>query len=264
MSKTRPPAPGQKTFLDKLKSGGEGPLMVVIPAGRFLMGSPPEEPERSDDEGPQHEVRIAEPFAMGVYALTFEEYDRYCEATKREKPGDLGWGRANRPVIDVSWNDAQAYCVWLSEQAGRAYRLPSEAQWEYACRAGTTTPFHFGARIGTDQANFDGNYTYNGSAKGEYREQTVPVGSFPPNAFGLYDMHGNVWEWCEDAWHGNYKGAPTDGSAWEAKGDVSRVLRGGSGGYYPRFCRAAFRYDYAPDYRGRLIGFRVCCSSPIE
>ena len=189
---------------------------------------------------------------MGVYALTFEEYDRYCERTKREKPGDLGWGRANRPVINVSWNDAQAYCAWLTEQTGRAYRLPSEAQWEYACRAGTTTPFHFGARITTDQANFDGNYTYNGSAKGEYREQTVPVGSFPPNAFGLYDMHGNVWEWCQDAWHGNYKDAPTDGSAWEAKGDLSRVLRGGSWSYNPRDCRAAYRYDSAPDYRGRL------------
>ena len=188
-------APGQ-TFRDRLKTGADGPLMVVIPAGRFRMGSPADEPERSDNEGPQHEVRIAAPFAMGVYAVTFEDYERFCDDTKRGKPEDKGWGRGSRPVINVSWEDAQDYCAWLSRQTGRNYRLPSEAEWEYACRAGTDTPFHFGPRITTDQANFDGNYTYNGSAKGEYRTQTVPVGSFPPNAFGLYDMHGNVWEWC--------------------------------------------------------------------
>ena len=218
--------------------------MVVIPAGRFLMGSPADEPERSDDEGPQHEVRIAAPFAMGVYAVTFEDYERFCDDTTRGKPEDQGWGRGNRPVINVSWEDAHDYCAWLSEQTGRNYRLPSEAEWEYACRAGTATPFHFGPRITTDQANFDGNYTYNGSAKGEYRKQTVPVGSFPPNAFGLYDMHGNVWEWCQDTWHESYEGAPSDGSAWEGGKKESRVLRGGSWGRRPRCCRAAYRYRY--------------------
>lgn len=136
------PASGQ-TFRDKLKIGGEGPLMVVIPAGRFLMGSPASEPERLDDEGPQHEVHIAKPFAMGVYAVTFDEYDRFCDSTKCDRPGDENWGRGNRPVINVSWHDAQDYCTWLTEQTGRRYRLPSEAEWEYVCRAGTTTPFFF-------------------------------------------------------------------------------------------------------------------------
>lgn len=257
------PEAGQ-TFRDKLKTGGEGPLMVVVPSGRFVMGSPPEEPQRVEREGPQHEVRIAEPFAMGVHAVTFDEYDYFCDSTGRDKLGDQDWGRANRPVINVSWADAQAYCAWLNEQTGRPYRLPSEAEWEYACRAGTATPFHFGARISTDHANFDGRQTYNGSAQGEYRKKTVPVGSFPPNAFGLYDMHGNVWEWCQDAWHGNYEGAPADGSAWEAKGGVSRVLRGGAWFSFPRLCRAAYRYNAHPDGRLHSIGFRVCRGAPIE
>ena len=217
-------APGQ-TFRDRLQTGADGPLMVVIPAGRFRMGSPAHELARLDDEGPQHEVRIAVPFAMGLYAVTFEDYERFCDDTKLGKPQDQGWGRGRRPVINVSWEEARAYCTWLSEQTGRIYRLSSEAEWEYACRAGTVTPFHFGPHITTDQANFDGNYTYNGSAKGEHRQQTVPVGSFPPNAFELYDMHGNVWEWCQDIWHGSYEGAPNDDSAWE--GEEKGVPRGG-------------------------------------
>jgi len=258
-------SPSGHTFRDQLKGGGEGPLMMVILAGRFLMGSPPDEPERSNDEGPQHEVQIASPFAMAVYAITFDEYDRFCDSTKRDKPGDENWGRGNRPVINVSWHDAQAYCTWLTEQTGRRYRLPSEAEWEYACRAGTTTPFHFGERITTEQANFNGNYTYNGSATGEYREKTMPAGSFPPNAFGLYDMHGNVWEWCQDTWHNSYDGAPTDGFAWEGGEGLSRVLRGGSWGSAPWGCRAANRYYRGvPGYRGVDYGFRVCCASPIE
>ena len=205
-AKTNKYARGQ-TFRDKLKSGGEGPLMVVIPAGRFLMGSPNSEPERSPNEGPQHEVHIAKSFAMGVHTITFDDYDGFAIANKIEKPEDQGWGRDDRPVINVSWADAQAYCAWLCKQTGREYRLPSEAQWEYACRAGTQTPFYFGNTINTDQANFDGDYTYNGSTKGKMRGMTTPVGSFPPNAFGLHDMHGNVWEWCQDAWHDSYNRA---------------------------------------------------------
>lgn len=200
----------------------------------------------------------------GVYAVTFDDYDRCCERTKRDKPSDSGWGRAKRPVIDVSWDDAQDYCQWLTEQTGRAYRLPSEAEWEFACRAGTTTPFHFGERVTPDQANFDGNYPYNDSAEGKNRKKTVPVGSFPPNAFGLYDMHGNVWEWCEDRWHGNFEGAPTDGSAWDSGGDQSRVVRGGSWDIIPRLCRAASRSYFASDSRSSSLGFRVCCEAPIE
>ncbi len=278
----RPFAPGQ-TFRDPLKMGGEGPLMVVIPAGRFLMGSPPDEPERLDSEGPQHEVRIArpfalgvyavtshevrtaKPFALGVYAVTFDDYDRFCDSTQREKPTDSGWGRGTRPVINVTWEDARAYCAWLSAQTERTYRLPSEAEWEYACRAGTDTPFYFGARLSTDQANVNGEHTYNGSAKGEYRQRTMPVGAFPPNAFGLYDMHGNVWEWCQDAWHGDYNGAPTDGSAWEAVGNMARVVRGGSWDGTPGGARSAARsFNNLPDGRNDLLGFRVVCSSPIE
>jgi formylglycine-generating enzyme required for sulfatase activity len=268
-SKPTPPAPARvlapgQTFRDPLKSGGKGPSMVVIPAGRFRMGSPPDEPERVDREGPQHEVRIATPFAMGVYAVTFEDYDLFCKNTKREKPKDQGWGRDRRPVINVSWEDVRAYCGWLGEETGRTYRLPSEAEWEYACRAGTETPFHFGATFTTDQANFDGNYTYNGSTQGEYRQKTVPVGSFPPNAFGLYDMHGNVWEWCQDAWHESYDGAPSDGSPWGGGKGQSRVLRGGSWYFKPRRCRAAYRHNNPPGFRYDSVGFRVCCSAPIE
>jgi formylglycine-generating enzyme required for sulfatase activity len=262
------------TFRDRLKVGGEGPLMVVIPVGRFLMGSPPDEPERPDDEGPQHEVKIAKPFAMGVYAVTFDEYARFAEATGRRRPKDEDWGRGKRPVIHVAWDDAQAYCAWLTDQTGWTYRLPSEAEWEYACRAGTTTPFHFGARISTDQANFNGSSTYNGSAKGEYRQKTLPVGTFAPNAFGLYDMHGNVWEWCEDAWQDYHEGTLSPwhasffyGTSWagvmEADGVASHVLRGGSWDAPPRYCRAACRiHDQPFDRWGWGAGFRVCCSSP--
>ena len=257
------PPPGT-TFRDTLRCGGEGPLMAVIPPGTFVMGSPPDEPARSDGEGPQHTVRITQPFAIGVYAVTFDDYDRFACATGAALPEDEGWGRASRPVINVSWRDAQAYCAWLADQSGQSYRLPSEAEWEYACRAGATTPFHFGARLSTALANFDGNYTYNGSAKGEYRVQTLPVGSFPPNAFGLYDMHGNAWEWCQDAWHDSYKGAPQDGAAWEAESALPRVLRGGSWGNDPRLCRAALRNGVPPDYRDDDVGFRVCRGSPIE
>jgi formylglycine-generating enzyme required for sulfatase activity len=257
------PKPVQPALAQTFRDA-DGPLMVVIPAGRFRMGSPADEPERTDYEGPQHEVCIAAPFAMGMYAVTFYDYERFCDDTKLGKPEDQGWGRGRRPVINVSWEAARDYCAWLGEQTGRAYRLPSEAEWEYACRAGTDTPFHFGPRITTDQANFDGNYTYNGSAKGEYRAQTVPVGSFPPNAFGLYDMHGNVWEWCQDTWHDSYKGAPHDGSAWGRGEKESRVARGGSWRDFPRFCCAAAPRRSPPGVRYGFIGFRVCCTVPIE
>jgi formylglycine-generating enzyme required for sulfatase activity len=188
--------------------------------------------------------------------VTFLEWDAAIAAgAKLEKPGDVGWGRDRRPAINVSWNDAKAYIAWLNGKLGLegqrdAYRLPSEAEWEYACRAGTTTPFSFGAAISRSQAQFSaGSF---GSA-----EQTVPVGSFPANAFGLHDMHGNVWEWCEDAWNANYKGAPTDGSAW-LTGDVSsRVSRGGSWYYNPSLLRSARRTGNASDNRNGDGGFRV-------
>ncbi|MDP3664722.1 MAG: SUMF1/EgtB/PvdO family nonheme iron enzyme [Nitrosomonas sp.] len=240
--------PGQ-TFRDPLQSGGEGPLLTVIPAGRFVMGSPENEPGRSDDEGPQHEVIIAQPFALGVYAVTFTEYDRFCSATGRKTPDDNDWGRENRPVINVSWHDAQAYRGWLNEQTGQSYRLPSEAEWEYACRAGTQTPFYTGERINSEQANF-------GKAHG----RTLPVGSFPSNKFGLYDMHGNVWEWAQDCWHESYQNAPVDGSAWlEANGGACdrRVVRGGSWNYYPQYLRSAIRLWFLTDVAYLNLGFRI-------
>ena len=151
-----------------------------------------------------------------------------------------------------------AFCEKLSELTGRTYRLPSEAEWEYACRAETTTPFHFGPTITTDLANYDGNYTYGNGPKGTYRQQTTDVGSFPPNAFGLYDMHGNVWERCQDVWHENYEGAPTDGSAWLEGGDQSwRVLRGGSWFGSPDVCRSANRFRFPRDDILGNVGFRV-------
>ena len=240
-------------FRDTLASGGEGPDMVVIPAGAFLMGSPDSEPQRSNDEGSQHFVTFSQPFAIGRYAVTFDEYDRFCLATQRPPVADSGWGRGRRPVIHVTWQDAQDYCVWLSAQTGHSYRLPSEAEWEYACRAGTTTPFHWGSTITPKQANYDGNSAYNNGAKGEYRKQTVPVDQFQTNAFGLYQMHGNVWEWCTDAWHDSYTGAPQDCSAWDLTG-AARVVRGGSWYSYAWFCRSASRYHNDPDYRN--TGFR--------
>ncbi|MCX7114179.1 MAG: SUMF1/EgtB/PvdO family nonheme iron enzyme [Proteobacteria bacterium] len=275
-----PFTPGQ-TFRDTLKIGGEGPLMVVIPSGKFMMGSPPDEPERLDSEGPQHEVIIKTPFALGVCAMTFADYDLFCRNTQRKLPDvqgwlksvifgsmgheniqrqlpeDKGWGRDNRPVIYVSWHDAQAYCAWLSEQTGCGYRLPSEAEWEYACRAGTQTPFSFGGNITPEQVNYYDTNPYAGDKKGQYRKKTVPVQSLPPNAWGLYEMHGNVWEWVQDAWHSDYQGAPTDGSVWEsAETGAGRVLRGGSWDFGAGGCRSAFRNSYPPGPQYYNAGFR--------
>jgi formylglycine-generating enzyme required for sulfatase activity len=198
------------------------PEMVALPAGEFLMGSPESEEDRYDNEGPQHSVTISFRFAMGRYPVTFDEYGHFCNVTKREKPEDEGWGRGRKPVINVSWHDAQAYCGWLAKETGNPYRLPSEAEWEYACRAGTTRPFSLGNPITEKDANFGWNVG-----------KTIEVGSFPPNWWGLYDMHGNVWEWVTDHWYANYGGAPADGSALiiDAGGTgagAERVLRGGS------------------------------------
>jgi formylglycine-generating enzyme required for sulfatase activity len=235
------------------------PEMVVIPAGRFLMGSPPAEEGRDDDEGPQHFVTITKPFALGRYPVTFAEYDEFAATTMREPPSDDGWGRGRRPAIMVSWDDAQAYVAWLSGQTGETYRLPSEAEWEYACRAGTTTPFHVGATISTERANYNGTHmTYGSGEQGIYRGQTLPVGAFPANAFGLCDMHGTVWEWCADGWHENYVGAPADGSAWlEGGKQDKRVARGGSWFEWPGALRSADRMEGEPGGRYVDNGFRV-------
>lgn len=235
------------------------PEMVVVPAGSFTMGSPAGEASRDADEGPQHEVRIERPFALGRFEVTFAEWDACVAAggCAGHVPDDQGWGRDTRPVVDVSWDDAQAYLRWLGEKTGQEYRLPSEAEWEYAARAGTATTFSTGATITTDQANFNGNRTYGGSRKGVFREQTLPVGSFAANPFGLHDMHGNVYEWVEDCSNAGYDGAPADGNAW-TEGDCSRrVFRGGSWGDRPAAVRSAVRETGNADLRMAIIGLRV-------
>ncbi len=227
------------------------------------MGAPASEEGSSERERPQHDVRIEYTFAMSQHTVTFAEWDAARAAgAKLDKLNDAGWGRGRRPVINVSWQDAQAYLAWLTEQAsltgdGGAYRLPSEAEWEYACRAGTITPFSYGATISTAQVNYDGNHKYGVGKKGEYREKTTPVGTFPANPFGLHDMHGNVWEWCQDCWNDTYNGAPSDGSAW-ATGDCTlRVLRGGSWGSDPGWLRSADRDWDTSSSRFNNRGFRL-------
>lgn len=250
--------PPGKPFRDALKSGGEGPEMVVIPSGSFLMGSPANEAERTDDEGPQRQVQVAS-FAMGRTEVTLAQYDRFATATGRERPSDEGWGRGERPVINVTWEDASAYAQWLSEQTGQRYRLPSEAEWEYAVRAGTPGPFSFDAPISPAKANYNSNAVYAGSRKDSAgdREKTVPAGSLPANPWGLHEVHGNVWEWVADCWHDDYQGAPGGGEVW-AGGDCGRrVLRGGSWDVDPVWLRSASRNWFAPLNRDSLVGFRL-------
>ena len=225
--------------------------MISIPGGTFMMGVAQNEASASSDEYPQHLVNIAA-FSMAKYPITQAQW----EAIMGNNPSSFKG--ANRPVENVTWHEAQEFCQRLSQKTGKTYRLPSEAEWEYACRAGTTTPFHFGETITVDLANYDAKYRYASAPTGTYRQQTTDVGSFPPNAFGLYDMHGNVWEWCADPWHENYDGAPTDGSVWEWGGNTQyRVIRGGSWVSDPGNCRCAFRIRIEPDGRYRNFGFRV-------
>lgn len=237
--------------------------MVVVPAGRFLMGSPPDEPERVDNEGPRHEVTITKPFAIGRFAVTFEEWDM-AQADKDwqsvtglapRKPKHQGRGRVDRPVVDVSWNDAKAYTKWLSHKTGKDYRLPSEAEWEYSCRAGTTTPFWWGETITPEQANYNGNFPYAGGEKGEYRGKTLPVKSFDPNPWGLYQVHGNVWEWCEDD-RRSYGSSDPVADPVGSLDSAQRALRGGSWLSGARYVRAADRGAVARDYRDNRFGFR--------
>jgi formylglycine-generating enzyme required for sulfatase activity len=195
--------------------------MVAIPGGQFLMGSPENEPQRHDSESPQHTVTV-QPFFMGKFPVTQAQWAAVAVLEKVEIDLELDpsyFKGANRPVEQVSWNHAIEFCARLSNKTGKSYRLPSEAEWEYACRAGTTTPFYFGETITTELANYNGNTTYGSGIKGQYRQQTTDVGIFPPNPFGLFDMHGNIWEWCQDEWHQNYNEAPTDGSAWLSDND---------------------------------------------
>nr|MDJ0775997.1 formylglycine-generating enzyme family protein [Mastigocoleus sp. MO_167.B18] len=246
---------------------GDGTVleMVQIPTGTFTMGAPETEEGSTDSECPEHEVTVPT-FFMGKYQVTQAQWKFVAslpQVNRELKPDPSRFKGDNRPVEQVTWSDAVEFCDRLSQYNKRNYRLPSEAEWEYACRAGTTTPFHFGETITSDLANYNAEYTYGAGTKSTYRKGTTEVGSFGvANGFGLYDMHGNVWEWCEDTWHSNYKGAPTDGRAWvEAENSDNdnryRLLRGGSWNYNPGNCRSAYRNYYSNIYYN--IGLRVVC-----
>jgi formylglycine-generating enzyme required for sulfatase activity len=270
-----PVADNEGVLRDRFLDGsGKAPELVLIPTGRFEMGSNTLERTKAMEAGaqkswverelPQHWVGIDQPIAMGRFPVTVGEWRQFVQATGWRPRGDVNWASPgfrqteSHPVVGVSWNDARQYVVWLSAQTGQVYRLPSEAEWEYACRAGTRTAFSFGDRIDTAQANYDGNTSYNGSPKGLFRAGTSRVGEFPANPWGLFDMHGNVWEWVQDVVHDNYDGAPADGSAWEQGGDPSRrILRGGSWMYNPYYLRSALRNGFAATLSNDIVGFRV-------
>ncbi|MBO3461742.1 MAG: formylglycine-generating enzyme family protein [Aetokthonos hydrillicola CCALA 1050] len=243
--------------------------MVAIPGGKFLMGSPEDEAERYERESPQHEVTVP-PFFMGKYPVTQAQWRAVAvlpQVNRELNPEPSHFKGNNLPVEQISWYEAVEFCDRISKHTKRHYRLPSEAEWEYACRSGTTTPFHFGETITPELVNYDGTYTYGSASKGEYRKKSTPVGSFLANAFGLYDMHGNVWEWCTDHWHDSYEAAPIDGRPWTDKKDINnnsqleRMLRGGSWYFDPWLCRSACRYRYVPDLRTYDLGFRVVVSA---
>jgi formylglycine-generating enzyme required for sulfatase activity len=253
-----------RSFIEDLGNGVQLE-MVLIPEGSFVMGSPKDEPKRLITESPQHTVTLKS-FFLGKYSVTQAQWKAVAslpQVNRKLDPNPSTFQGENRPVEGVSWYDVLEFCSRLSQKTGRQYRPPSEAEWEYACRAATTTPFHFGETITPELANYDGNYTYGAGAKGIYRQETTPVGSFGvANAFGLYDMHGNVWEWCADQRHENYEGAPTDGRAWLDDNDNQRrVLRGGSWFNLPWFCRSAYRYGIDAGNRYNAVGFRVVCAA---
>ena len=257
------------------------PEMIVVPAGSFTMGSPADEKERQEDEQPQHLVGFTRPFAVGKFAVTLDQFAAFVKETGHDtgsecytyegnewkvrserswrNPGSSPSG--SHPAVCISWDDAKAYVVWLSRKTGKGYRLLSEAEREYVTRAGTTTPFWWGSTISISQANYDGNETYAGGSKGEWRKKSMPVESFQPNPWGLYQVHGNVWEWVEDCYGINYEGVPTDGSVAWADSDSKckvRVLRGGAWDLGPNVLRSAKRSFWYPN-AGRLntAGFRV-------
>lgn len=220
---------------------------VNIPEGEFTMGSNILEKYRSNDEL-LHQVKVSS-FKMSKYAVTFEQYDIFCESTGIEKPPDQGWGRDKRPVINVSWEEAINFAKWMGCD------LPTEAEWEYACRAGTTTPFSTGNCLSSAQANYNGHYPYHGCDEGEDVRMTLPVGSFSPNSWGLFDMHGNVYEWCKD-WYGDYTNTNQINPTGPNLGSL-RVARGGRWGDEARFCRSAYREHFHPEHQSPSIGFRL-------
>jgi formylglycine-generating enzyme required for sulfatase activity len=219
----------------------------TIPAGEFMMGGAGGDKFTNDTERPAHLVRFARPFGLGVFPVTVGEFRAF-------RPDHAPDQKDRLPVVNVTWHDARGYCEWLGSQTGRAFHLPSEAEWEYACRAGSRTPFASGQEIGISEANF----LYNEHGERVGPGARTPAGAYPPNAFGLHDMHGNVCEWCEDIWHPNYRGAPADGSAWLTDGHpAQRVIRGGAWDYLPRLLRSAWRDALRAETRRDNLGFRV-------
>ena len=253
---------GRAKYFTEYLGNGVTLEMVEIPSGTFMMGSPENEKSRIKDESPQHQVTVSS-FYMGKYQVTQKQWQVIME--NENKPSYYQYYPLN-PVESVWLESAVEFCEKLSQATGKEYKLPSEAQWEYACRAGTTTPFHFGETITSDLANFRCSYTYANESEGEYRQITTQVGSFFPNAFGLYDMHGNVWEWCEDKYH-SYQDAPNDGSAYLLEDNYSSygnncVIRGNSWFSEPDLCRSAHRYSTIRPYQDLNIGFRIVCVAP--
>ena len=266
--------PGEVKYVIENLGEGVNLELIYIPGGSFLMGTEKDQinqlckkyhTDRIKSEQPQHQVTV-KPFLMAKYPLTQAQWKIIASRSDLKVNIDLDpeisfYKGDNFPVERVSWHQATEYCLRLSLLTEKQYRLPSEAEWEYACRAGSTTPFYFGEAITTHLANFNGNYTYAATKKGIYRARTTEVGIFPPNVFGLYDLHGSVWEWCADSWHENYENAPTDGSIWlkEKKDSGHKVLRGGSWYSGALGCRSAYRFNYASDDFYDLIGFRPVC-----
>ena len=240
----------QNEFQDALIAGGKGPIMVKIPAGSFLMGDI-RGTDTEGDEKPVHEVTISNGFAIGKYEITFNQYQLFASSTGKPVPSDSGFGKGNRPVLNVSWSDAQEYVKWLSSQTGNQYRLPTESEWEYVARANTNSDYFWGDSVGRKNANCYG------CSGGFDNKKTAEVGNYQPNGFGVYDMHGNLWEWVQDCWHDRYDGAPEDGSAWDSVQCNARVLRGGSWKNYPLFIRSANRDWYEPAKSSNQFGFRV-------
>ena len=250
------------------------PEMVVVPAGSFMMGSPPSEKDRGDDEGPVHQVVFAEPFAVGVFEVTFAEWDACVSAggCGGSRPSDYwGWGRGSRPVYDVDWYNAQSYVRWLSRWTGEDYRLLSESEWEYVARAGTSTRYWWGNDIGRGRANCQGCGGRWDAARQWDDRGTAPVGSFTANAFGLHDVHGNISEWTQDRWRRDYEGVPGDGSAWVDREEdpytlssSRRVVRGGNWYNDPRYLRSASRSWGQPSDMTNRVGFRVARTLPPE
>ncbi len=245
----------QSRQAEMLKYGIKESDWVVISAGDFMMGSPESELDRFSNES-QHMVKVDQ-FEILKTPVTFEMFDIFCDEVRHSKPPDETWGRDSHPVINVSYWSAMEYCYWLSKRCGSKIRLPTEAEWEFACRAGTTTPFWTGETITTEQANFDGNYTYAGSSKGVALGKTTPVDSYPANPWGLHDMHGNVWEWCASVFEEAYTGLETEDAGDDQDELRERVVRGGSWHNVPGQLRSASRNKLRPNYHYLRVGFRI-------